>query len=174
MSERQRRLVTPIAAAAFALALVGLLAAGCPSKDNGPLQPCKQNSDCPKNLPACDPQAKVCTGCLSSMITCPKGMTCDDSTHTCVPANPNAPCRFNSDCVFPSPVCNLKTGQCLGCLTDSDCPDPAVGFCDSIFDGGSTFTCKDQCDRCIGELPICQRDLGVCCPADGGACRQVH
>jgi hypothetical protein len=156
-------------------ALLLALVSGCPkNNDNGPLTPCNRDSDCPKSLPHCDASAKVCTGCLSTMITCPSGMTCDDTTHTCVPADPNAPCRFNSDCAFPSPVCVVSTGKCVGCLTDGDCPDPSLGFCESIFDGGNSFTCKDQCERCTGALPICQRDLGVCCPTDGGACRQIH
>ena len=54
-----------------------------------------------------------------------------------------------------------------------DCPDPAKAFCDSIFDG-STFTCEDNCQRCRGDTPLCQADLGVCCDVDGGNCHQVH
>lgn len=131
------------------------------------------DSDCPADLPVCEPTAKVCVGCISGQQTCPNpGDVCDDTTHTCHPGDPNAPCRFNADCNFPNIVCDKPTGKCVGCVTGDDCPDPALPFCDSIFDG-STFTCQDNCMRCRGDFPICQRDLGVCCDADGGGCHSV-
>ncbi len=147
--------------------------AGVP--DFGSTLACQRDGDCPKSLPTCEPLAKVCVGCLSGMMTCSQpGYVCDDTTHTCVPGDPNAPCRFNADCAFPRTVCQLSTGQCVGCLSDGDCPDPSKAFCDSFFDGGVTFTCLDDCQRCRGALPLCQRDLGLCCPVDGGGCRAIQ
>lgn len=42
-------------------------------------------------------------------------------------------CQTNEDCPVDTPVCNTKTGQCIGCLTNADCNNGSETgdyFCD--------------------------------------------
>lgn len=110
-----------------------LLVAGCSSKPNaGATIACQSAADCPPELPMCTPDSKICVGCIDDFQTCGVGKMCDQTTHTCVPAPPDAPCKHNGDCPRPGVdpnyyfVCNLSSGQCVECLTSNDCP---VGAC---------------------------------------------
>src|SRR5262249_55824377 len=81
-----------------------LLAVGCKNPSTNQTNPggtiaCKSASDCPSTLPMCHPDAKVCVGCIESFQTCGNMQMCDAATHTCVPYDPNKPCkRSMSDC----------------------------------------------------------------------------
>ena len=91
-----------MARAAGSLLAVALLLTGCGDGNDTPdlstTIACQADKDCPSNLPTCEPNAKVCVGCIEGMMTCTQpGYVCDDATHTCVPGDPNAPCRFNAD-----------------------------------------------------------------------------
>jgi hypothetical protein len=132
------------------LGLCSLLLAGCtdnsiaPGVDAG--DPgwvlCSSSTQCPKTLPMCDPEAGVCTGCIAGE-GCASGMTCNESTHSCVPAVPNAPCKATPDCPRPGVdpfnaiVCQTSTGRCVECLVNTDCLARA---CDST-GPAPTFTC---------------------------------
>lgn len=172
-----------MAAGRLRLAALALLVAGCSNAastdagvpDFASTIPCHTDGDCPAALPVCEPLAQVCVGCIPHMMTCPNaGDVCDETTHRCVPGTPGARCVYNSDCAFPNVVCHKATGGCVPCLTDDDCPDPSLPFCDSIFGDMSSFTCRPNCDRCRDPFPICEADFGLCCPVDGGGCHMVH
>jgi hypothetical protein len=107
---------------------------------------CTSSSSCPSNLPMCDPDSHICVGCIESFLTCPKGFTCDGATHTCVTADPNAPCKRNADCPGPQSTskqvtCLKDAGVCVECATNADCVSPdvcRVGYTCGIPDGGTT------------------------------------
>ncbi len=75
----------------------------------------------------CHPDSHICVGCISSFQTCGAGLTCDDATHTCVPGDPNAPCKKNSDCPRPgfdkptAVTCEIDAGICYACASNQDC-----------------------------------------------------
>ena len=120
------------------LALAAL--AACNSSSNGSKDlanpggttACKTSADCPSNLPMCHPDSLVCVGCIDSFQTCGAGLTCDQKTHTCVPANPNAPCTRNADCPRPgfdpgiNVTCERDGGRCVECVTNVDCVSPDI------------------------------------------------
>ena len=166
--------------------------------DPGTTIPCDSDAECPSNLPTCHPNAKICIGCQEGSDTCavepgtptigPKVGTyiCDPAgSHKCIPRPADYPCKSNADCSGKTTVCVQDMGKCVECLSSRDCASPTP-FCDSFYpapvqipplpepDGGLTYTCSDGCTACRGALPNCQRDMGVCCPADpAGACVQV-
>ena len=132
--------------------------------DLGAFIHCTTASDCPKNLPMCHSDSHVCVGCLSDFQTCGAGMMCDDATHQCIPADPNAKCRRNADCPRPgvdpatSVVCSVDAGGCLGCVVDNDCVPPDVCV-------ARLHLCGDGCLECLpGQA--CDRTLRMC--LDGG------
>jgi hypothetical protein len=161
--------IRTIAAAVAALLLGCSGPAKTTAPDFGVTIPCNTSSDCPPSSPVCHPMAKVCIGCLSGMGTCvDPNQVCDDTTHTCVPAQPNMPCHYDSECSGKTVRCNKTTGQCVECLINGDCA-PETPYCDSAFDGGVSYQCKDGCFQCRGAFPLCSRDMELCCaPADAG------
>lgn len=110
-----------------------LAALGCGEK-NVQMNPihCTSAADCPANLPMCTLDSQICVGCTSDFQTCGPNKTCDDATHTCIPAAPDAGCKRNADCPRPGVdppsafVCEVDAGQCYPCVTNDDCP---VGTC---------------------------------------------
>jgi hypothetical protein len=132
------------------LGLCSLLLAGCTDNSISPAVDagdpgwvlCSSSAQCPKALPMCDPAAGVCTGCIA-WLGCASGMTCNVATHSCVPANPNAPCTGNFDCPRPALdapgniVCQPTTGRCVQCVANTDC---VSGACDNA-GPAPTFTC---------------------------------
>jgi hypothetical protein len=138
------------------LALALSLVIGCKSNDTtspdlsapGGTIPCDPKRDagvqCPTDLPMCDPNARVCVGCIDSFETCQAFFTCDPKAHKCVPADPNAPCRKNADCPRPGfdnadaglVVCEVDAGHCVRCVSNTDCNQPA--------------TCHLDTHQCIG------------------------
>ena len=84
---------------------------------------CTSSSQCPKNLPTCDPVANVCTGCI--LGSCSVGKQCDLSTHLCAAITDK--CTSDYDCPISGVsasnqnVCNVSTGSCVECLTDDNC-----------------------------------------------------
>jgi hypothetical protein len=133
-----------------ALALLTLLLAGCPDPDpSGPdmsantmVIPCTRDEQCPATLPMCHPDSKICVGCTDSFQTCGPNLTCDPKTNTCVPADPNAPCRRNADCPRPGfdsiekVACEVDAGMCFECVSNLDCVAPD--------------TCQLDVHQCLG------------------------
>jgi hypothetical protein len=125
-------------------------------------------NDCPKDLPACEPTAHICVGCIIDFVTCSAGLTCNGATHTCVPLDPNAPCKKTPDCPRPGLdsmdklVCEVDAGICLGCLANGDCTLPKVciqrlHICD-----------PDFCKECDPATQVCDLPNRRCLPGDGG------
>ena len=126
---------------------------------------CSSSADCPKSLPMCHIDSHVCVGCLANFQTCGAKMTCDDATHTCIPADPNAKCVRNADCPRPgldpsaSVICDRDAGDCTACVTNSDCVPPDVCI-------RRQNMCGDGCLLCLpGQT--CVRATQFC--IDGGS-----
>ena len=70
----------------------------------------------------------------------------------------NTPC---GNCAGRTPVCDMKTRLCVGCLADSDCPMGQHCF---------ATQCKPGCSAQVpcGDAGVCNLDGGVCagCVAD--------
>ena len=122
----------------FRLSLVATLllaATGCKSSsakpmDAGAIIPCTSSAQCPANLPMCHAPSGLCVGCIASFQTCGDKQTCDEATHTCIPLDPNAPCKRSVDCprlgVNPSVnvACEVDSGLCVECASNLDCVAP--------------------------------------------------
>lgn len=95
-------------------------------------QACKINEDCPEDRPACS-----------------YGM-CHEK------------CQNDEDCTFPTPKCNVETGNCQRCLTTTDCGDDRF-YC--VQDQGK---CKPGCDSDVqcrlsnAETPVCNMESFQC------------
>lgn len=96
--------------------------------------PCTSSAQCPANLPACHADSNTCVGCIDSFQTCGPMLTCNQATHTCVPADPSAPCKRNADCPRPgfdestAVTCEIDAGMCYDCATDIDCVSATGGI----------------------------------------------
>ena len=103
---------------------------------------CASVTDCPSDRPMCHPDSHICVGCTDSFQTCGPMLTCDPTTNTCVPADPNAPCRKNADCPRPGfdktdqISCEVDAGMCYQCTSNLDCVAPD--------------TCHLDVHQCIG------------------------
>jgi Cys-rich repeat protein len=106
---------------------------------------CANDGDCSSTGLHCDVASGQCVACvvdsdcgagrvcnaLQCVTSCADGGTCPSSTPICrAPHNVCAPCNANADCAGASTghFCLVTTGQCVGCLVNTDCRD---GFCDS-------------------------------------------
>lgn len=154
-----------VGACALLLFALGSFSCGDPDT-SGRLIPCETEDDCEYPLPMCDPQARVCVGCIASQQTCGAEQMCDEATRTCVPADPDAPCRFDADCPRPGfdttdqIFCDLEEGRCVGCLDDLDCVSPEVCIAETRLCG----TVCETCDAGVGDAGAA--DAGA---ADAGA-----
>jgi hypothetical protein len=155
----------------LSLGLLGCKTKGGTSSDLAPALgaaiPCTSRRDCPKELPMCHPDSAICVGCIESFQTCGAGLTCDPSTHSCIPADPMAPCRRNPDCPrmgfdpATSISCDVDAGVCYECTTSLDCVDPDVCV-------RRLHICGDACMECLPGQ-ICDRANRRCLDGDGGA-----
>jgi len=152
---------------------LGSLALSCKSTTSakgdlgvGTTIPCASARDCPKELPMCHPDSAICVGCIESFQTCGNGLTCHQATHTCVPADPAAPCRRNPDCprlgFDPSTniSCDVDAGACYECTSSLDCVDPDVCV-------QRLHKCGDACMECLPGQ-ICDRPNRRCLDGDAG------
>jgi hypothetical protein len=68
-------------------------------------------------------------------------------------------CAVNTDCGAAAPVCDTCQGQCVGCVSDTDCKTTAAPHCDP-----QNNTCV-QCvtgAQCPMAMPNCFQ--GTCHP----------
>lgn len=84
---------------------------------------------------ACETELEI-TGIFCDVdADCSDGLICEDSI--CA-----SPCRNGEDC--PEAVCNINTGRCVGCISNSDCLAPTI--------------CESSSGLCVAPLPGCQSD----------------
>ena len=62
-------------------------------------------------------------------------------------------CESDDDCSDPTPACLVETGECVPCVTNDHCPDPALPACDT-----SNHTCTGcvSDDDCHEPTPVCR------------------
>jgi hypothetical protein len=70
-------------------------------------------------------------------------------------------CKSNTDCSAPTPVCNIPSGVCLGCLMDTDCTTATNPICDL-----TTNTCRG----CKADSECVSTGPGVCMFQSDGHC----
>jgi hypothetical protein len=63
-------------------------------------------------------------------------------------------CRSNADCKPDKPICDVNSGECVGCLTPADCPTPTP-----LCHEGKCAECIDDAS-CPPALPFCKD--GIC------------
>jgi hypothetical protein len=143
---------------------------------------CVDATDC-DNEPICDPLTKQCVDCSTDEDCGVAQPFCDANGHCqecifdgdCPAAEPlcidhechEAPtaCTGNGDCGGDNPICDLDSGDCVGCLVNDDCPADAP-VCDP--DGNNCVECFLD-EHCPAALPVCNGDECVECN-DNGDC----
>jgi hypothetical protein len=82
-------------------------------------------------------------------------------------ARSNAPdgggCTSDSDCKLSSPHCDANSGQCVACVTDSQCTQLGLQRCDSTLDPPRCVQCGNDAD--CGPGKACQPATHQCVPA---------
>lgn len=143
-------------------------------KPTGTCVECDQDAQCGASAPHCDPVLHRCVACESS-LDCTSPATCDAPTRSCLTACRDgqekcptgfrcnevalrcAQCFENEHCrTGTRRTCELKTGRCVECLRDSDCPGAR---CDTF--AGVCTECLST-DDCPAERPLCDFANRVC------------
>ena len=112
---------------------------------------CESSLDC--TSPAtCDAPTRSCiTPCRDGQEKCPSGSRCNEVALRCVQCFENEHCRTGT-----RRTCELKTGRCVECLRDSNCPGAR---CDTF--AGVCTECLST-DDCPTERPLCDFVNRVC------------
>ncbi len=123
---------------------------------------CVMDMDCADPLKVCNPalgMAGQCVvGCkaLNGGDTCPSGEFCQfpdgGTVGTCQPG-----CKFPTDCLPPTPICDTTMHACVECLMSSDCVGGNV--CDTT-SGSATY------ETCVACTPTQTQN---CSPDTAGA-----
>jgi hypothetical protein len=129
----------------------------CSSTDAtiGVCDKCLTDDHCMNPTPVCSPSKECaacasdadCTGKAAGEVCVLQGPNAGSCTH-CTAANKGA-------CTGATPTCDDATGQCVGCLVDTDCTDASKPRCDT-----TAHTCAAE----IVETP----DAGAPNPHDAG------
>jgi hypothetical protein len=112
---------------------------------------CTTDAACKAGAPFC--VLGKCEECKTS-ADCGTGKACFPRDHTCHPK-----CTANGDCPGDSPICDVPSGTCVGCVTSAECKDPAKPVCDPI---------RHQCGECAtnadcgAAAPACNQQNGEC------------
>jgi Cys-rich repeat protein len=105
---------------------------------------CEGNLDCASPA-TCDAPTRSCImPCRDGQEKCPAGLRCNEVALRCVQCFENENCRTGA-----RRTCELKTGRCVECLRDSDCPGAR---CDTF--AGVCTECLST-DDCPAERPLC-------------------
>lgn len=114
---------------------------------------CSRNEDCPAAAPEC--LVGRCTGCRprsaeNAASDCKPGTACSVEDYECHPS-----CSGKDSCAA-SLTCDEATGECVGCIADTDCQS---GVCSK-----SLRRCVDCVDdsTCPQQLPRCRVGVAKC------------
>ena len=141
-------------------------------------QACTTSADC-----TADPNAPICDsllggGCPSGTCTnkcrkCTTGLECttrNPSTTVCSldDGGPRAGqclgCISNSNCQGPTPVCDVGSATCVGCLGSGDCQNNANPICDQT---------RHQCVSCSNDFEPNNPGLFACSNPALPACQKT-
>lgn len=80
---------------------------------------------------------------------------------------PALSCAINTDCAFPTPICNKLSNTCVGCLQTTDCPSGK--YCDAL-------SCT-PIPACLQDMDCAPYPPYIHCGTDGsggtdGRCQQ--
>ncbi|HEX4336360.1 MAG TPA: hypothetical protein VH062_10635 [Polyangiaceae bacterium] len=112
---------------------------------------CRDDSDCDRDTPHCNPDLRSCVECQST-LECAEGLVCSQATHSCSPT-----CASSDECAgLEHPICSA--GVCSDCTDDRDCAaTPGKPRCNTR--QGVCVECVEQSD--CGPSP-CRDDCFVC------------
>jgi hypothetical protein len=149
--------------------------------------PCASDADCAGSPlgGVCDVSSGDCVACLPSDDACPLGQYCT-ATNTCTTG-----CKSSNDCTpatdggseagdaataegGPELFCNPNTHQCVGCVTDDDCPPGSVCNASSVCVAGCTaqHACASGQSCCSSSCVDEQNDVNNCGGCDN-ACTSI-
>jgi hypothetical protein len=117
--------------------------------------PCSTETDCTREMPACDTNLGRCVACLLV-----DGSGCTPEAPYCVGAGNDVSrcvqCESVDDCDQETPLCN--DGTCVACMAEDDC----TGFADTPLcrDDGQCVECVTAAD-CPAGTPVCD-ETGQC------------
>src|SRR5580704_6521099 len=119
---------------------------------------CVTNTNCPAAAPVCLDGA--CVECASNA-------NCSGATPACWPSDRqcHAPCTTSATCPQNASVCEVSTGDCIGCASTSDCPADAK-ICDAATQ--QCVECEGNAD-CPAGAPRCLAREGRCVQCLSGA-----
>lgn len=150
-----------LAAACFAAGCIG---ANCVEDgDCGDGLYC-DNSVCLEKKAACDSPALACSGpsdCASNrcedgccLVACASRLDCADDEEcragVCRQPTVTDGCKENRDCGGATPLCQVSTGACVGCLTTADCGTSGVRVCGA---GNQCVVAAGRCETAATCLP---------------------
>lgn len=108
---------------------------------------------------------------------CGAGKSCWPNEFKCNPA-----CAANQDCSGDSPICDLSTGACVGCLSSADCAgvkempicEPSHAQCAECASNADCGVAAPACDLNDGKCHECLVDSDCKAPSLCGVDRKCH
>jgi len=121
-------------------------------------------------LPGCVKQTEnLCADRPDDPACPPPGDDDDDDDDDVVEPDAGPPC--GGECGGETPVCDEASGDCVGCLENSDCTAPEAGLCDP--DTRTCVACRVDADCPDPAMPRCDPGSLTCgaCSGDGSCAR---
>ncbi|HEX9578364.1 MAG TPA: hypothetical protein VF993_11470, partial [Myxococcales bacterium] len=87
---------------------------------------------------------------------CGAGKICQNQTCKALPG-----CSSSTDCIPPTPVCDVQQHACVECLDSTDCHNLSAPNCDATHHCTSTLQCTADLD-CAKPTPKCLVSSGRC------------
>ena len=96
------------------------------------------------------------SGVLSSVGACSEGSSSSSSSANLPPTFAGSTCVADEQCSAPTPICDLASSTCVGCVADEDCKEGQTcsnggcsvqGECDQgdrICNGNDLWTCNAE------------------------------
>ena len=126
---------------------------------------CFSNAQCAYPTPLCSFDGGGCVECLAPRdcghapgTVCSLGAcVCPDGGTTCEPG-PAPDCVSNTDCGYPTAVCDQSAGVCVECLVVSDClhmPSTVCSLGACVCPGGDTYCGPGLCADLTSDIDHC-------------------